>query len=124
LFHYGNFSLIFVKKTTRSVITVYEPIIQSTAETSDGYIINLFSAIKNDEPVTIYEDGNQTRDLTFITNIIEANLLAAQYPEPGNVIIKLPRGSVNGDNSSFTILNDDIIPFDIYYKEDRIPQTL
>jgi len=38
------------------------------------------AAIKN-QPVTIYGDGKQTRDFTFIKNIIEANLKAITAPK-------------------------------------------
>jgi UDP-glucose 4-epimerase len=31
-------------------------------------------------PVTIYGDGHQTRDFTYITNVVDANLLAATGP--------------------------------------------
>ena len=30
--------------------------------------------------VTVYGDGNQTRDFTYVANIVEANLLAASRP--------------------------------------------
>jgi UDP-glucose 4-epimerase len=34
-------------------------------------------AILNGEPITIYGDGEQTRDFIFVDNIVSANLLAA-----------------------------------------------
>ena len=38
------------------------------------------------EPVTIYGDGEQSRDFTYIENVVEANLLALRAIEvPGNV---------------------------------------
>ncbi len=37
----------------------------------------LFRAALTGTPVTIYGDGNQTRDFTYITNVVDANLLAA-----------------------------------------------
>ena len=36
------------------------------------------SAILKDEPPTIYGDGEQTRDFTYIDNVVHANLLAAK----------------------------------------------
>ncbi len=33
--------------------------------------------MNDDNPPTIYGDGNQTRDFTYVKNIVEANLLAA-----------------------------------------------
>ena len=38
------------------------------------------------EPVTVYGDGEQSRDFTYIDNVIEANLLALRAPNaPGGV---------------------------------------
>lgn len=35
------------------------------------------------EPITIYGDGEQTRDLVFVEDVAAANLLAAECPLPG-----------------------------------------
>jgi nucleoside-diphosphate-sugar epimerase len=48
--------------------------------------INIFvSAILKGEPITVYGDGSQTRDFTYINDIVDANLLASQYHENGRV---------------------------------------
>jgi UDP-glucose 4-epimerase len=39
-----------------------------------------------DKPITVYGDGGQTRDLVFIDDIVQANLIAAVHPAaPGQV---------------------------------------
>ena len=39
-----------------------------------------------EEPITVYGDGEQSRDFTYIDNVIEANLLALRAPNaPGEV---------------------------------------
>lgn len=45
-------------------------------------VIPLFirAALKNESP-TIYGDGKQTRDFTYVSNIVHANLLALRAPE-------------------------------------------
>jgi UDP-N-acetylglucosamine/UDP-N-acetylgalactosamine 4-epimerase len=44
------------------------------------------SALLHDHELTIYGDGCQSRDFTFVTNIVQANLLACLSPEAvGNV---------------------------------------
>jgi UDP-glucose 4-epimerase len=40
----------------------------------------LFRAVLTDAPVTIYGDGAQTRDFTYVDNVVDANLLAASGP--------------------------------------------
>jgi len=42
-------------------------------------------AALNREEIVIYGDGSQSRDFTFIADAIEANLLAAERGEPGQV---------------------------------------
>ena len=40
----------------------------------------MFRAVLMDVPLTIYGDGLQTRDFTYVDNVIDANLLAASQP--------------------------------------------
>ncbi|MDO8873742.1 MAG: GDP-mannose 4,6-dehydratase [Methanoregula sp.] len=48
--------------------------------------INKFvTAILNGNPITLYGDGTQTRDFTFVSDIVDANLKAAVSGTPGSV---------------------------------------
>ena len=38
------------------------------------------SAAATGNPAALYGDGNQTRDFTYVDNVVEANLLAARLP--------------------------------------------
>ena len=41
-----------------------------------GGVISIFAkAISQDSPITIYGDGNQTRDFIFVDDVVEANIL-------------------------------------------------
>jgi UDP-glucose 4-epimerase len=40
----------------------------------------LFRAAMTGTPMTLFGDGNQTRDFTFVTNVVDANILAATGP--------------------------------------------
>ncbi len=39
------------------------------------------TACRTDQPMMIYGDGEQTRDFTFVDNVVRANLLACECPE-------------------------------------------
>jgi UDP-glucose 4-epimerase len=41
-------------------------------------------ALLRGEPITIFGDGEQSRDFTYIDNVVEANLLAAAASEPAH----------------------------------------
>ncbi|MDD4690397.1 MAG: GDP-mannose 4,6-dehydratase, partial [Eubacteriales bacterium] len=60
--------------------TVYGP-----RQRPDMGINKFVRAIMNGEAITIYGDGNQTRDFTYIDDIIEANILAANSRVRGEI---------------------------------------
>jgi UDP-glucose 4-epimerase len=49
-------------------------------------------AIADEEPVTIYGDGEQSRDFTYVDNVIAANLLAADAPAVSGEILNVATG--------------------------------
>jgi UDP-glucose 4-epimerase len=49
--------------------------------------------IADGEPVTIYGDGEQSRDFTFVDNVVAANLLAADAPGIGGEILNVATGA-------------------------------
>jgi UDP-glucose 4-epimerase len=49
-------------------------------------------AIADGEPATIYGDGEQSRDFTFVDNVVGANLLAADAPGVGGEILNIATG--------------------------------
>ena len=61
-------------------------------------------AIADDEPVTIYGDGDQSRDFTFVDNVVGANLLAADAPDVGGEILNV----ATGDSVTVNALADTI----------------
>jgi UDP-glucose 4-epimerase len=46
-----------------------------------GVVARFCKAILNCQPITICGDGQQSRDFTYIDNVVSANLLAAEAPE-------------------------------------------
>jgi UDP-glucose 4-epimerase len=49
-------------------------------------------AVAAGEPVTIYGDGEQSRDFTFVDNVVGANLLAADAQGVGGEILNIATG--------------------------------
>lgn len=50
-------------------------------------------AIARDETITIDGDGGQSRDFTFVANVVTANLLAAEAPEASGIVANIATGS-------------------------------
>jgi len=46
-----------------------------------GVVARFCKAVLNSRPITIYGDGQQSRDFTYVDNVISANLLVAGAPE-------------------------------------------
>ena len=65
-----------VPVTALRYFTVYGP-----RQRPDMAFHKFFKAAIFNEPIDIYGDGQQTRDFTFVSDIVAANLLAGQVPE-------------------------------------------
>jgi UDP-glucose 4-epimerase len=56
-------------------------------------VIPLFvSRILSGQPAIVYGDGLQTRDFTFVSNVVHGNLLAAERPNIGGRVLNLADG--------------------------------
>ena len=62
-------------------------------------------AILKDKPPTIYGDGEQSRDFTYIDNVIEANLLAARAKETKGQVINIACGQAVTVNEIIDMIN-------------------
>jgi UDP-glucose 4-epimerase len=60
--------------------TVYGP-----RQRPDMAFQRFLTAIKEGRPITVYGDGEQTRDFTFVGDIVAANIAAADRGVPGSV---------------------------------------
>lgn len=47
-----------------------------------GVVARFCTAFCNNAKITVYGDGEQSRDFTYVANVVQANLLAARHPEP------------------------------------------
>ena len=64
------------------------------------------TAILKDEPPTIYGDGEQSRDFTYIDNVVEANLLAARAEHTAGEVINVACGKAITVNAIIDIINE------------------
>jgi UDP-glucose 4-epimerase len=56
-------------------------------------VVPLFiTRIRAGEPVQIFGDGNQSRDFTYVANVVEGNLRAADAPEASGAVLNLATG--------------------------------
>jgi UDP-glucose 4-epimerase len=64
------------------------------------------TSILKDEPPTIYGDGEQSRDFSYIDNVVEANLLAAHAPKTAGEIINIACGESITVNQIIEMINE------------------
>jgi len=63
------------------------------------------TAILKDEPPTIYGDGEQSRDFTYIDNVVEANLLAATSEKTEGQTVNIACGQAVTVNQIIEMIN-------------------
>jgi len=51
-----------------------------------------FAAIDTNEPVPIHGDGTQSRDFTYVANVVEANVLAGEQEGAGGTVLNIATG--------------------------------
>jgi nucleoside-diphosphate-sugar epimerase len=64
------------------------------------------TAILKDEPPTIYGDGEQSRDFTYIDNVVNANLLAARAKKTNGEVINIACGEAVTVNQIIGMINE------------------
>jgi UDP-glucose 4-epimerase len=83
--YHKNFGMPFV---ALRYFTVYGP-----RQRPDMAFHKFFKAVLADEAIPVYGDGQQTRDFTFVSDAIAANLAAAIVPEAVGQIFNIGGGS-------------------------------
>ncbi len=64
------------------------------------------TAILKDTPPTIYGDGQQSRDFTYIDNVVGANLLAAKAEHAAGEVINIACGCATTVNQIIATINE------------------
>ncbi|WP_414585246.1 NAD-dependent epimerase/dehydratase family protein [Scytonema sp. PCC 10023] len=83
--YHKNFDVPFV---ALRYFTVYGP-----RQRPDMAFHKFFKAVLFDEAIPIYGDGEQTRDFTFVSDAVAANLAAATVPQAVGEILNIGGGS-------------------------------
>ena len=64
------------------------------------------AAVDSGEPVTIFGDGEQSRDFTYVDNVVEANVRAAQAAEAVGAVINVATGDPRSVNALADTIGD------------------
>jgi len=63
------------------------------------------TAILKDKPPTVFGDGLQSRDFTYVDNVVEANLLAARAKHTAGDVINIACGQAVTVNETIEVIN-------------------
>lgn len=73
------------------------------------------TAILRGQSPTVYGDGEQSRDFTYIDNVVHANLLAARAPKTGGQVVNVACGQKITVNAIIALINqltgNAVVPF-------------
>ena len=73
------------------------------------------TAILRGQSPTVYGDGEQSRDFTYIDNVVHANLLAARAPKTGGQVVNIACGQKITVNAIIDMINqltqNAVVPF-------------
>ncbi len=105
--YYGSvFSQVFGLETiSLRYFNVFGPYQDPTSQYAAA-IPAFVTAILKDEPPTIYGDGEQSRDFTYIDNVVEANLCAARAKKTNGEVVNIACGEKITVNGIIDMINE------------------
>ncbi|CAG0947093.1 UDP-glucose 4-epimerase [Anaerolineae bacterium] len=71
-----------------------------------GVIAKFITCALAGKPYPVYGDGEQSRDFSYVENVVQANLLAAEAPLEGAPVINIAYGQRTTLNQIIAILNE------------------
>ena len=77
---------------------------QDPSSQYSGVISRFILALEASESPTIFGDGEQTRDFTYVANAVEANMLAAQAPSASGKVFNIANGKSISINEVLEVL--------------------
>jgi len=79
---------------------------QDPTSTYAAAIPAFVTAILNDRPPTVYGDGEQSRDFTYIDNVVQANLCAARAEKTSGEVVNIACGEKITVNGIIAMINE------------------
>ncbi len=108
-----------LRTTSLRYFNVYGPRQNPKSEYA-AVVPKFISSILNEKPIEIYGDGEQTRDFTFVEDVIDANLLSCKSKKSDGKVMNIAGGkriSINDLASKImSIIGNNV---EIIYKERR-----
>ena len=98
-------SLYGLETVTIRYFNVFGPR-QDPSSPYSGVISLFIRALVEGRPPTIYGDGGQTRDFTYIANVVDGVLRACHAPEASGEVINVATGGRISLNDLFRVLRD------------------
>lgn len=121
-----------LETTSLRYFNVFGPRQDPKSQYAAAIPIFVFKAIRN-EPITIYGDGEQTRDFVYVKDVVKANVLAAETKnvmgvfnvanENAITINELAKLIIKVTNSQSEIIYEDARPGDIKHSLASIQDT-
>ena len=101
-----SFARVYGLETvTLRYFNVFGPAQDPTSQYA-AVVPRFITAIDAGEPVPIYGDGEQSRDFTYVDNVVEANVLAAGAPEASGAVLNVATGSAKSVNALADTIGD------------------
>ncbi len=81
---------------------------QDPASPYSAAIPKFINAILKGDPVTIYGDGEQSRDFTYVQNVVNANLLACEAPDAAGQVVNIACGDRISLNQLISVIEGNL----------------
>jgi UDP-glucose 4-epimerase len=114
-----NYCKIFYLNYDLNVVSLRYFTVYGPRQRTDMAIHKFVRQIKEGTPITIYGDGEQTRDFTYIDDIIEGSILAASIKDIGGLVFNIGSGKNISINELIDILKDKLGAATTIYTEKK-----
>ena len=81
---------------------------QDPASQYSAAIPKFITAILNGEEITVYGDGEQSRDFTYVQNVVNANLMACEAPDAAGQVVNIACGTRISLNQLVSAMEEEL----------------